>query len=239
MRVAVISDVHGNAHALKAVQADIARLGVDLTLNLGDAVSGPLEPLRAADMQIEAGYPTLAGNHDRWIIERAPEAMDRVDRHVAAQLTPAHLDWLRRLPPTLVLDDIYLCHGTPTSDTDPWLDGWSTNRNSTLPDETAVTAKAEGLDFPLILCGHTHLSRIVRLRDGRLIVNPGSVGLQINHGAPDARYALVERRAGRWSASLHAVGYDKEAAAAQAVAQGFLPWREALLTGWAGPEGLF
>ncbi len=64
----------------------------------------------------------------------------------------------------------------------------------TTPDEQTVAAKAEGFDYPVILCGHTHIPRAVRLRDGRLIVNPGSVGLQVNHGSPDARYATIELR---------------------------------------------
>jgi diadenosine tetraphosphatase ApaH/serine/threonine PP2A family protein phosphatase len=79
----------------------------------------------------------------------------------------------------------------------------------------------------------------VRLRDGRLIVNPGSVGLQMNHGSPDARYAIVERRDGKYYPSFHAVPYDHFAAARQAEANGFPQWRDALVTGWTGAAGLF
>jgi len=53
----------------------------------------------------------------------------------------------------------------------------------------------------VFLCGHTHVPRAVRLRDGRLIVNPGAVGVQFNHGSPDARYAIVERRYGKYTRS--------------------------------------
>ena len=83
------------------------------------------------------------------------------------------------------------------------------------------------------------LARVVRLRDGRLIVNPGSVGIQFFHGAPDARYALLERRNGKWSASLRAVAYDWHRAAKLALENGFPAWTEALTTGWVGAEGLF
>ena len=100
----------------------------------------------------------------------------------------------------------------------------------TTPDEATVAAKAEGFDFPVMLCGHTHIPRAVRLRDGRLIVNPGSVGLQINHGSPDARYATIELRGGKYYPSFHAVPYDHFAAARQAEANGFPQWREALVT---------
>ena len=55
----------------------------------------------------------------------------------------------------------------------------------------------------------------------------------------DARYAIIERRSGRWQAALHSVPYDFAAAARQAQANGFAQWTDALTTGWAGPKGLF
>ena len=238
MRLAVLSDVHGNRLALEAVLDDIARQGCDLTVNLGDMVSGPLEPGRCADLLIDADFPTVRGNHDRWLAER--DKLDTIDRHVRPQLAARHLDWFAALPGTLTVGaDIFVCHGTPTSDTTPWLDAWWTGRDTTLPDEAAVSAEADGLDFPLLLCGHTHLARAVRLRDGRLIVNPGAVGLQTVHGLPDARYAVVERRNGQWSTTFRAVPYDHDAAARQAEANGFAHWGPALSTGWAPPAGLF
>lgn len=240
MRLAVISDIHGNRLALEAVEADIAMVGVDATINLGDLLSGPMDPFGTAQMLIERGYPTIAGNHDRWLIEQSLEAMDAVDRFVAERLDPVHFEWLRSLPPMSDIEgEVFLCHGTPTSDTEPWLDDWWNGRTATLPDEASVTEKAADLDFPVLLCGHTHISRIVRLRDGRLIVNPGAVGLQLNLGAPDARYAIIERHGSKWSASLRAVAYDHEGAARQAVANGFPQWSEPLATGWVGAKGLF
>ncbi len=88
------------------------------------------------------------------------------------------------------------------------------------PEE--VAERAGTADAALILCGHTHMPRQVRLADGRLIVNPGSVGLQaydddhgyphvMENGTPHARYAIVEQDAdGAWTAQLHAVAYDWE-----------------------------
>ena len=240
MRIAVISDVHGNRLALEAVLDDIAVASVDSTVNLGDMVSGPMEPSSTAEMLMDADFATIRGNHERWLLERTPHALDPVDRFTMTQLEQRHLDWFARLPATLsVAGEIYMCHGTPTSDSEPWLDNWWQGRSTELPDEAQVSAKADGLDYSVLLCGHTHLARAVRLRDGRLIVNPGSVGLQINHGSPDARYAIIERRDGRWTVSLRAVPYDHAAAARQAVANGFPRWTEALTTGWAAPDGLF
>jgi putative phosphoesterase len=240
MRIAVISDVHGNCLALEAVLEDIETHGVDMTLNLGDLVSGPLEPGRTADLLLECDFPTVRGNHERVLIAQAPATLDPIDRFAHQDLTPRHLRWFAELPATLAINrEIYMCHGTPKDDNAPWLDNWWHERVTTLPDEATVAAEAEGLDYPVLLCGHTHMSRAVRLRDGRLIVNPGSVGLQMVHGSPDARYAILDQRGSRWSVMLCAVPYDHIGAAAQAKRNGFDPWVAALTTGWAGPEGLF
>ena len=240
MRVAVLSDVHGNVPALDAVLADVARQGVDATVCLGDHVSGPIDPAGAADRLMALDGPVIRGNHDRWLVERGELELDPVDRFARMRMKAAHLAWLETMPATAVLGgEIFLCHGTPNSDTQTWLDAYSYDRQTTLPGEAAVTREAEGIDYPVLLCGHTHLPRSVRLRDGRLVVNPGSVGLQMVHGSPDARYALIERHAGRWLVSLRTVEYDHHGAAAQAAANGFGGWREALATGWADADGLF
>lgn len=238
MRLAVISDVHGNRLALEAVLADIARQGADLTVNLGDVVSGPLDPAATAALLMAEAMPTVRGNHDR-LLGEGPER-NAVDSFARSALMPPQLDWLAALPATQVIEgEIFLCHGTPGSDTDPWLDNWWEGRDTRLPDEAEVVGRAAGVTCPLMLCGHTHLARVVRLRDSRVIVNPGSVGLQINHGSPDARYALIERRGGDWLVSLRSVPYDHHGAGRQAVSNGFPQWAEALTTGWVGPAGLF
>jgi len=240
VKIAVISDIHGNRLALEAVLDDIARQHVDSTLNLGDLVAGPMEPARTADILLDLDIPTIRGNHERYLIDTPPEKLGPVDRFARAHLSERHLAWIRQLPATLsLMDDIFLCHGTPASDEVPWLDNWWDGRHEAFPPEQTVAAAAEGLAFPVLLCGHTHLPRSVRLADGRLIVNPGSVGLQMNHGSPDARYAVLERADGLWSVSLRSVPYDHEAAGAQALANGFPKWQPVLTGGWAGAEGLF
>lgn len=240
MRLAVISDVHGNRLALDAVLADIALQGVDATVCLGDHVSGPLDPTGAADRIMALDGPVIRGNHDRWLVDRVGKELDPVDRFTLMRLKASHRAWLEAMPATAVVGgEVFLCHGTPTSDNTVWLDNYWYDRQTTLPSEDSIMRHAAGVDYPVMLCGHTHVARSVRLRDGRLIVNPGSVGLQLVHGSPDARYAIVERRDGRWFTSIRTVPYDHDAAAEQARANGFAGWVEAISTGWADPEGLF
>jgi len=240
MKLAVISDIHGNCLALEAVLADIRLQGADMVVNLGDLVAGPLEPARTADLLMEGDFPTIKGNHERWVMEARAEARGAIDTFATSRIDDKHLSWIESLPPTLVLEDqVFLCHGTPKDDTAPWLDNWWSGRDTTLPDHDEVAAQAEGLNFPVMLCGHTHLARAVRLKDGRLIVNPGAVGLQIVHGSPDARYAILENLYDEWRVSLRSVPYDHQGAARQARDNGFDAWSDALLTGWSQPEGLF
>jgi diadenosine tetraphosphatase ApaH/serine/threonine PP2A family protein phosphatase len=85
----------------------------------------------------------------------------------------------------------------------------------------------------MLLCGHTHIPRTLRLADGRMLVNPGSVGLPFLMGSPDARYAVIERRNGQWSVELIAIPYDKAPAVAQARALGHPGFVKAIETGWA------
>lgn len=240
MKVAIISDVHGNRLALEAVLDDIARQKLDGIFNLGDHVSGPLEPNWTADILIELDIPTIRGNHERDLIEKRPEELNAVDRFAQEQMDTRHRMWMNAMPSTLsVLDYVFMCHGTPRSCDEPWLDNLWQGRTVTVPDEAEVAAKAEGFSYPVMLCGHTHVPRAVRLKDGRLIVNPGSVGVQFNLGSPDARYATIELRDGKYYPSLHTVPYDHAAAARRAEANGFPAWRDALTGGWAGSGGLF
>src|SRR5258708_500524 len=92
-------------------------------------------------------------------------------------LDATHLDWLRAVPATSVFRDrIFLCHATPANDEVYWLDTVLPDGAVALSPRERIETLAEGVSQSLILCAHTHLARAVRLTDGRLIVNPGSVG---------------------------------------------------------------
>lgn len=239
MRFAVISDVHGNSLALDAVLADIARQGVDAIFCLGDNVSGPVDPAGAAERLMRLGAPSVRGNHDRWTVDLSLRGSGKIDAFARAQLNAAQLNWLAGLPATATHGDgIFLCHGTPDDDEMPWLDQFYKGRTATLPGAAQVTDIAGALDYELLLCAHTHIPRSVRLLDGRLIVNPGSVGMQLVRGSPDARYAIVERRETGWHTMLLAVPYDHAQAAQLAAANGFPQWGASLTGGWVGPESL-
>jgi diadenosine tetraphosphatase ApaH/serine/threonine PP2A family protein phosphatase len=242
MKFAAIADVHGNCVALEAVLADVAALGITEVVNLGDHVSGPLEARRTADLLIERGFPSIQGDQDRRLVElgRAGTS-DRVDFR---ELNRNHLDWLAGMPPTMVYrDDVFLCHGTPRNDTTYWLDRVTDGAIIEASPIEDVEAEATGIAGSLILCGHTHIPRVVRLRDGRLVVNPGSVGCpgydghapvfhKVQAGTPDACYAILERTRLGWSVTFRYVPYDHMEMAEMARRNGLPVWASALATGW-------
>src|SRR5690606_29020737 len=116
---------------------------------------------------------------------------------------------------------VFLCHGTPRDDEQPWLDNFYNGRATILPTEAEVAREAAGIGHAVILCGHTHIERTLRLSDGRMIANPGSVGMQLVRGSPDAHYAVIEKRQAGWQTALIGVPYNTEAAARLAEAHGF------------------
>jgi len=244
MRFAAIADVHGNYLALEAVIADIRAQDVEDIVNLGDMASGPLDARRTMDALMALDAVHVLGNHDRYLIDRPPGKMGSWDRPSHAQLDAGQLDWLRTVPPTRVYRDrVFLCHATPASDEVYWLE-------TVLPDGTvrmaslqAIEEAAKGITQSLMLCGHSHIARAVRLADGRLVINPGSVGSPgyrdvhpyphvVEAGTPDARYAILELAGDEWRVTFRHVPYDHEAMAALARRNGQPELASALATGW-------
>jgi len=237
-RIAVLTDIHGNLPALEAVIADAEAQGCTGFVNLGDSLSGPLWPAETADLLIERDWPTIAGNHERQLLTIDRARMGASDAFARDALGDRHLQWLASLPPTLhPSPDVLLCHGTPADDLEHFLytvDGGAA-REAT---DAEMRERAGDRGEALILCGHTHLPRIVALEDGRTIANPGSVGLQaydddhpvayrVEVGDPRARYAIVEGTA----VTLRAIEYDNVAAARRADANGSAGWAVALRSG--------
>ena len=244
LRIAVLSDIHGNLPALRAVLDDVERRGADLVLDCGDLLSGPLWPAATAQLLREHDWPTIAGNHERQLLACADGSGDAADRHAWQAIDDDTRAWLRALPGALTpCPGVLMVHGRPDNDLDYLLESVDAHgARAATPEELAQRLRdVSGTE--LLLCGHSHRPRCMQW--GTLcLVNPGSVGLpafddrhggyhRIETGSPHARYALCERRAGRWSAALIALDYPWERAAARATAQGFDDWARWLASGRA------
>jgi putative phosphoesterase len=177
VRVAALSDIHGNLPALEAVLAEVEREGVDEIIVGGDSVSGPW-PAEVLERLEAVGARIVRGNADRLVLERDE---GHLGAWSADRLGPDRLATVVRWPLTLELDvvglgRVLLCHSTPGSDDTIY---------------TRITPEGEVLDLlgdvaaDVVVCGHTHIQYDRRLSSGLRLVNPGSVGLPYEgrHGA--------------------------------------------------------
>ena len=231
MKLGILADIHGNSIALEAVLEDARRRGVEQFVDLGDVLYGPLEPGRTFELlgtvDLIGG---VRGNQDRLICDATAQTRrtNATLDFVINDLGPEPLDWLRTLPLTMAIGkDILLCHGSPTSDTTYLLENVVSGRPFVRPEAEIASELGDAMRWPVILCGHTHIPRLVQLRNGPLILNPGSIGLPaydddspvphfIEAFSPHACYAVLEHSSNGWTASFHRVPYDWRAAAAKA-----------------------
>jgi predicted phosphodiesterase len=241
---AVISDVHANIWALEAVLTDIARRGLDQIINLGDTLYGPLEPQAVAECLMKVPLVSIRGNQDRQLLEQPISPVSPIQAYVLQDLSSRSPDWLAAQPATrLVADSLFLCHGTPSSD-HTYLLETITPAGGFLQEPAAIQAALTEVHQAVLLCGHSHIPRILQLPAGPLIVNPGSVGLpaysddlpvahKMETGSPHARYAIIAKTAAGWSVEQIAVPYDWYKAASRARRLGQDKWAGWLETGRA------
>ena len=218
MRVAVLSDLHGNPFALDAVLADLP--DVDELVCLGDVPIGPFPTETLARLR-ELDCPVAMGNWDEWLLEGVPELPGEVGSRLTAQgewcatqLSDDERRFMRSFRPRLELaldgTTAVLFHGSPRS-----------TNEVLLPDVPAadLDAALAGAEGDLQVGGHTHLQTL-RRRPRSLFANPGSVGLPFSDwpgGAamrvsPWAEYALVTVDAGGLRLEFRRVEYDVAAA---------------------------
>ncbi len=215
MKIAFLSDIHGNAVALEAVLADLDKRQVDKVCVLGDlAYRGP-EPKRAIALVRSLSADVIKGNADEWTIRgvrlgEVPahllEMMNREREWIVERLDEDDLAYLRKLPEALSLplgDSLHLhaFHATPHSLFDVVTPDQSRDvlREKLMADEAAN----------LYVYAHIHLP-YVRYVNGKCVVNVGSVGLPFD-GLPQASYAIVETDGDRFRVTIERVPYDVEA----------------------------
>jgi len=237
MRLAVISDIHGNVLALRAVIEHLQMQSVDATINLGDCVSAPLWPKETLALLDELKIPCVRGNHDRWLGDRST-ASPTID-FVRGELSDSDILRLGNLPETITLDgDILAVHGTPTSDMDYLLEQSIDDRLCPVT-QSVLQDRLRNVSASLVLCGHSHQQHCANASRGMLVVNPGSVGCPRNAdnprpsaneaGSPHARYAILTGRRDSWSAEFFALAYDWAGVVERARSLGRQGWAEAFI----------
>ncbi len=216
MRIAVISDVHGNDHALDAVLDEVDAASPDAIWCLGDVVGYGPAPNRCCKVVAERADLSLVGNHDLVVLGELDVADFNEEAAAAALWTRNELDdrsreFLAALEPTARTDGVELFHASPRDPVWEYI----------LSAETAY-AGLQATTEPLVLVGHSHVALAIGLQDdelqgglapagtevelaGRWLLNPGSVG-QPRDGDPRAAWLQLDTDAR--TATFHRVEYD-------------------------------
>ena len=224
MRVAVLSDIHGNRQAFEAVLADVAATGADELWCLGDVVGYGADPNACVDLAAEHSAVCLAGNHDLAVtgalsLEEFSRGAELAARWTQEVIGPEQLEWLGGLEPAGRAEGVGLYHGSPRDPVWEYV-------LSTLLAEMCFDEAPERL----CLIGHSHVALSFVRREGEIatgerreggdeadlegcewLLNPGSVG-QPRDGDPRAAWLLLDTEAP--SASWRRVEYDVFGAAA-------------------------
>ena len=247
MKLAVISDIHGNLNALTAVLNDFETTAPDKTVLLGDVANFGPQPHETLARLRELDFPTVMGNTDASLLQ-PPTLEDiknptddtpfflAVEGWCAEQLTEDDRNYVRTFQPTINLDvdgvSVLLCHGSPRS--------YNDIIKATTPEETLDEFFADE-EAQVMAGGHTHTQLLRRYKDG-LLINPGSVGLPFLYAQVAkekvevvnphwAEYALVEAVHNQPSVIFRRVPYDVTPLV-EAARSSTMPYVERWLSGW-------
>jgi predicted phosphodiesterase len=201
MRIALLSDMHGNAVAFRAALADLEERRPDLIVSLGDVAQGGPQPRECIELLQELGCPSVFGNSDEFLLtldlgnepvedEERRERLLETARWSREQLGADGLAFLESFEPTVSAGRLLCCHATPVSNEDVVLPA--------TPREDVEPALA-GLDADAVAAGHVHLQWLRRFGT-KLWFCVGSVGLVYEHKEPldevpfepFSEYALVD-----------------------------------------------
>ena len=234
MKIAIISDIHGNDVAFETVLAAIEREEPEQIICLGDVAANGSQPRETLARLRALDCPVVMGNTDDWVLSPKPftirneddQRLYEVELWAAAQLTEADKAFIRTFQPTVALDldngrSLLCCHGSPRS----YMEGiFAATPQDKLADYLA------GVDVTAVFSGHTHVPLLRRYKN-TLLVNPGSVGLPFVKigdqiiNPPWAEYALVTSQGDQLDISLRRVAVEVTAVI-QAAFDSTMPHKE-------------
>jgi predicted phosphodiesterase len=213
MRVAVVTDIHGNRRALHAVLADLKQVAPDLILHGGDLVFGGTHPGEIIDEISSLGWPGVLGNTDEllWTEERLTEIstahlklapllgwLRDLIAPMRERVGDERLGWLKTLPTVYTGDGFTVVHASPG-------DLWRAPMANAADEEIQRTYAELGV--PIVIYGHIHVSYVRRLR-GMTVANAGSIS-QSYDGDRRAAYAVIDGE----NVTIRRVEYDAESEA--------------------------
>jgi putative phosphoesterase len=163
MKLAVITDVHADVHALRDALEQIDALKITQIVCCGDLLDYGLFPEQALTLLRERQIIAIRGNHDRWAIKAGGDTN-------GWDLTPTSIAYLESLPTSWRTEAlgmrVLLAHARPGSD----MRGIAANE-----DEHELAAMLDAAEADVLIVGHTHVPFVRRLSDGRIVANPGAL----------------------------------------------------------------
>ncbi|MDQ0496780.1 metallophosphoesterase family protein [Paenibacillus brasilensis] len=242
--IAIISDIHSNSFALEAVLKDISVRDIQLIVNLGDSLFGPIDPLGTAKQLLDnKNIINIMGNCDEILLKE--ESNLATYKFVKPLLNNEIKNWISSFKKTWVIEDLLFCHGTPFLNDQYLLEE---------VDEDGVRYKSldhlsmelERVPQNYIFCGHSHVFRTAYLSNGKLIINAGSVGLPayddelpyphvMESNSPYAEYVIAYKTAAtkKWSFEHVMIHYDWDKASSIAEDNGRKDYAFAIKSGRA------
>ncbi|MBK7914857.1 MAG: metallophosphoesterase family protein [Chloroflexi bacterium] len=229
MKIALLSDIHGNVAALQAVLADIDAWQPDQVIVNGDVVNrGPDSPAcwqMIADRRAQSGWQALGGNHEAYVCKHANPVPDaehigiQADINQNSRWTYRQLNGqvaeLTALPQVI---DITAPDGSRLRATHASMRGNSDSINPA--DDDATISQQIAPATAVFVTSHIHVAYIRQIRN-TLLVNTGSAG-QLCDGDPRASYAQVIWQNGQWRAKIVRLPYDRAATERAFFASGFM-----------------
>jgi predicted phosphodiesterase len=239
-RLAIVSDIHGNAVALDAVIDQLNADGVERVICLGDALQGGAQPAAVAERLNATGWPVVLGNADAFLLDEHASSEVPTESQLAtrewtrAQLGSVGLELITAFQPTIETNvgpaTVLAFHGSPASYDDILLP---------TDDEDDYRKKLGPVSASLVTGGHVHLQYVRRIGETRF-VNPGSVGLGYDHEQdpedfrfdPCASYAIVSTDGARQDVSFRRIPFDRDEVIA-AISESGIPSGEELVRQWS------
>lgn len=208
MRIAIVSDIHGNRTAFEAVLTDLRQTAPDLVLHGGDLAQGGSHPTEIIDQVRALGWPGVLGNTDEvlWAPQLFPKSIaasqpklkhmiEEMISDASARISEEQKQWLKSRPKIHVHEGVTVVHASPVS---LW--------QSPLANATDAELKStySSLGAKIVVYGHIH-QPFIRVLQGFTVANSGSVSLSYD-GDPRAAYLLIDGG----NITIRRVEYDVE-----------------------------
>jgi predicted phosphodiesterase len=233
VKVAVISDIHGNLEAFREVLADIDRIGADSIICLGDIIGYGPNPEEVVGLLRSRSIPSVMGNHELalvradfldWFNETAKESLVLTEGLISADTR----HWLTGLDTTLVFEDALFVHGCPPDSITEYIFEW---------DDEGLEIILTNMDEQICFVGHTHTLEAISLADStvthhglqkgvfelgrqaKYIISVGSVGQPRDGYNNNAKYTMWDT--GQSSLEIRFVPYEVSRTAEKIISLGF------------------